>query len=146
MRSRADYRRTLAKVTIFSGLTDADLRRVTVAKSPPAKKKTFGPTDHSDGFSSGAHGQQPPSPHMWPGSLTRISRCAFQPTLRKLFVAQPLRRLLGCRLGTRAETCGCSGSRSMRRLESRDGRLKNLRHKATRKVPREMQAKRKCDG
>jgi hypothetical protein len=31
MRSRADYRRTLAKVTIFSGLTDADLRRVTVA-------------------------------------------------------------------------------------------------------------------
>ena len=44
------------------------------------------------------------------------------------------RSLLGCRLGTRAETCCGSGSRSMRRLESRRGRLKSLRHKATRKV------------
>jgi hypothetical protein len=50
------------------------------------------------------------------------------------------RSLLGCRLGTRAETCCGSGSRSMRRLESRRGRLKSLRHKARRKAPLELQA------
>ena len=55
------------------------------------------------------------------------------------------RSLSGCRLGTHAGTCCGSGARSMRRLESRRGRLKSrlksLRPKATRQVPLEMQVR-----